>query len=108
MDRLEQELNSLFSTYRETIFDREASPSFMPNLWANIERRRSFRHQLSKFSEIGAAAALAVCVLTGLLVTPITPRDVPLPGTYVDILAAAHADETVEVTGGIRLDLFDR
>lgn len=107
MDRLDQQLNSLFAAYRDAISDPEASPEFMPTLWGKIESKRSFVSRLKKMSQLAIAAAVAACVLSSILVTPLTHRDTQLAGTYVDMLAEAHADDSLAATGGIRLDLLD-
>lgn len=107
MDRVDQELNSLFTAYREAISAPEASPDFMPGLWGKIEAKRSFVYRLKRTSQLAVAAALAACVLTGVLFTPFTHRDTQLAGTYVDMLAEAHADDTLAATDGVRLDLLD-
>ena len=107
MERFDQELNSLFAEYHEAIRDPEASPEFMPKLWGKIEAKRSFVYRRKKVSQLAVATALAVCVLSSILINPFSQRE-PLPaGTYVDMLAEAHADETVAAMGGVRLDLLD-
>jgi len=107
MDSLEQQLNSLFAAYRGAIPEPEASSDFMPRLWGKIEAKRSFVYRLKKMSQLAVATALAVCLLSSILINPFTQRDPQLAGTYVDMLAEAHADETVAATGGVRLDLLD-
>src|SRR5690348_13143846 len=105
MDRLDQELNSLFAAYHDAVPDPEASPNFMPRLWGKIEAKRSFVYRLKRMSQLAVATALAVCVLSGILISPLTRRDTQPAGTYVEMLAEAHADETLAATGGVHLDL---
>lgn len=107
MDRLDQELNSLFAAYREAISDPEASADFMPRLWGKIDAKRSFVYRLKRMSQLAVATALAVCVLSVILISPTANRDAQFSGTYVDMLAEAHADDTVAAMGGFRLDLLD-
>jgi len=107
MDRLEQQLNSLFTEYREAISEPEASPDFMPALWGKIEAKRSFVFRLKRMSQLAVATALAACVLSSILISPFTHRDTQVAGSYVDMLAEAHADDTVAAMGGVRLDLLD-
>jgi hypothetical protein len=107
MERLDQELNSLFAEYRRAIPDPEGGANFMPRLWGKIEAKRSFVYRLKRMSQLAAATALAVCLLSSILVTPLTQRETQTAGTYVDMLAEAHADETLAATGGVRLDLLD-
>jgi hypothetical protein len=104
MDRLDQELNSLFAAYRDATPDPEASANFMPRLWGKIEAKRSFVHRLRRMSHLAVATALAACLLGGFLV--VTPHENQVAGTYVDILAEAHADDTLAVTGGVPLELL--
>lgn len=107
MDRLDHELNSLFAAYREAIGEPEATSDFMPRLWAKIESKRSFVYRLKRMSQLALAAAVAACVLSGILISPLSHRDTQVAGTYVDMLAEAHADDTVAATGGLRIDLLD-
>lgn len=107
MDRLEQQLNSLFAAYREAIPDPEASPGFMPALWGRIEAKRSFVYRLKRMSQLAVATALAACLLFSFLITPLTHHEPQAAGSYVDMLAEAHADDTVAAMGGVRLDLLD-
>ena len=79
----------------------------MPRLWGKIEAKRSFVYRLKKMSQLAVAAALAACVLSGILISPLAHRETLPAGTYVDMLAEAHADETVAAMGGTRLDLLD-
>jgi hypothetical protein len=107
MDRLDQELNSLFVAYREAVPDPEPSADFMPRLWSRIEAKRSFIFRLRRMSQVAVAAALTACLLGGVLIAPFTHQPTQVAGTYVDILAEAHADDAIAATGGVRLDLLD-
>jgi hypothetical protein len=105
MDRMDQELNSLFAAYREAVPDPEPSADFMPRLWSRIEAKRSFVFRLRRMSQVAVTAALAACLVGGVLILPFTQHTNQLAGTYVDVLADAHADDTI--AGGFRLDLLD-
>ena len=107
MDRLDQELNSLFAAYREATPDPEASADFMPKLWGKIEAKRSFVYRLKRMSQLAVATALAVCALSVILISPLANHETLIAGTYVDMLAEAHADDTLAAMGGVRLDLLD-
>jgi hypothetical protein len=107
MDKLNQELNSLFAAYHTAISEPAASPDFMPRLWGKIEAKRSFIYRLKKMSQLGVATAFAVCALSVILISPLANRDTLPAGTYVDMLAEAHADDTVAAMGGVHLDLLD-
>lgn len=106
MERFDQELNSLFHAYREAIPDPEASANFMPELWSRIEAKRSFVYRLRKLSQFAVAASLGACLLSGVLLLPLAHHEAPLAGTYVDVIAEAHADDA-QVGTGIRIDLLD-
>ena len=107
MDRLEQELNSLFQAYRDAVPDPEPSADFMPRLWSRIEAKRSFIFRLRRMSQLAVAAALTACLIGAVLIMPFNRQPIQVAGTYVDILADAHADDTIAAAGGFRLDLLD-
>ena len=107
MDKLNQELDSLFAAYHKAISDPAPSADFMPRLWGKIEAKRSFVYRLKKMSQLAVATALAVCALSVILISPLSNRDTLPSGTYVDMLAEAHGDETLAATGGVHLDLLD-
>ena len=103
MDRLDQELNSLFAEYRDAVPDPEPSADFMPRLWGKIEAKRSFVYRLRRMSQVAVAAALAACLLGGALIVPLSSHhSVELAGTYVDVWSDAHAEDP-----GFRIDLLD-
>ena len=79
----------------------------MPGLWGKIEAKRSFVYRLRRMSQLALAAALAACLLSGILITPFTHREAQLAGTYVEMLAESQADDTTAAMGGVRLDLLD-
>ncbi len=106
MERLDQELDSLFAAYRDAVPDPEASPDFMPRLWGRIEAKRSFIFELRRMTQLAVAAAAVACLLGGILLTPLTRHEPPLVGTYVDILADAHPEDVLAATG-MRIDLLD-
>jgi hypothetical protein len=106
MERLDQELNSLFAAYRNAIPDPEAGPDFMPRLWGRIEAQRSFVYRLRRMAQIAVAAAAVACLLGGVLFTPLPRHEAPAGGTYVDILADAQPEDVLTTTG-MRLDLLD-
>src|ERR1700730_10915213 len=98
MERLDQQLNSFFAAYREGISGPEPSPEFMPALWGKIEAKRSFVYRLKKMSQLAMGAALAASILWGILFLPLPHFDTPA-GSYVDMLADAHADDTEAAMG---------
>ncbi|MGA2600510.1 MAG: hypothetical protein ABSH09_26385 [Bryobacteraceae bacterium] len=106
MERLDQELDSLFAAYRDAVPDPDASPDFMPRLWGRIEAQRSFVYRLRRMAQIAVAAAAVACLLGGVLFTPVTKHEAPAGSTYVDILAEAQPEDVLATTG-MRLDLLD-
>jgi len=106
-DRLDQELNSLFAAYREAVAGPEPSANFMPKLWARIEAKRSFVFRLRRTSQLAVAAALAATLVAGVLIAPRAQQN-QVSGTYVDVLADAHADDALTAMGGVRIDLLDK
>ena len=106
MDRFDQELSSLFTEYRAAVPDPDASVNFMPRLWGKIEAKRSFVYRLRKMSQVAVAAALVASLIGGVLFVPLTRHEPQLAGSYVDVIAEAHADDALTAPG-IRLDLLD-
>ena len=107
MENFDQKLDSLFAAYREAVQDPDASADFMPKLWSRIDAKRNFVYRLKRMSQVAVAAALAACLLGGVLITPLSQHSPQIAGTYVDVLAEAHADDAVAAMGGVRLDLLD-
>jgi len=107
MENFDQKLDSLFVVYREAVQDPDASADFMPKLWSRIDAKRSFVYRLKRMSQVAVAAALAACLLGGALITPLSQRTPHISGTYVDVLAEAHAEDAVAAMGGVRIDLLD-
>ena len=104
MEKYDQKLDSLLAAYRDAVQDPDASADFMPKLWSRIEAKRNFVYRLKRMSRVAVAAALAACLLGGVLVKPLSQHAPQLAGTYVDILADSHADDPV---AGVRPDLLD-
>lgn len=100
MDRLENELNSLFAEYRKAIGDPDVSADFTPRLWRKIEARRNFTWRLRRMSQVALAAALGLCFVVGG--AALVQRD-HISGTYADVLADAQPHETVAFLG-VHLD----
>ena len=107
MENFDQKLDSLFAAYRDAVEAPDASADFMPKLWSRIEAKKNFVYRLKRMSQVAVAAALAACLLGGVLITPLSQHTPQIAGTYVDVLAEAHADDAVAAMGGVRLDLLD-
>ena len=99
MDRMDQNsedrLDALFAEYREALPDPESGADFMPKLWQKIEARRiettSVFRRLAHIC-VGATVALALLISTVLMPSP-DNSEVFYSGSYVDILAADHAED---------------
>lgn len=97
MDRMNQDerLDALFAEYREAMPDPEASADFLPKLWQRIEARRV--ENLWIFRRLAQACVAATVALALLLSTVLMPStdtsEIFYSGTYVDYLAADHAED---------------
>jgi hypothetical protein len=100
MNRMDDKLDALWSEYRAAVPDPDAGPNFMPNLWQKIEARRSetatsiFR----RMAQICVMATLAVALLLSIVLVPAQQTIEPFyTGSYVDILAAEHANDYTQL-----------
>jgi hypothetical protein len=88
-DKFEQELDTLFSRYRDACVVPEPSPQFMPQLWQRIEGRQTFQLDLRRWAQgfvtLAAAASLAIAVLQAW------PSEAFPANTYVEVLSAEHS-----------------
>lgn len=101
MERMnnDDKLDALFAEYRGALPDPESSADFMPKLWLKIEARRVettwvFR-RLAQIC-VGATVALALLISTVLMPSP-DNSEAFYSGSYVDILAADHAEDYSQV-----------
>ena len=85
-ERLERDLDALFERYRQVCPVPDASPGFMPGLWARIDRRRpvwvDLRRWAQAFVTVAAAASLLIAVLQAI------PSPSLQSHTYFEVLAA--------------------
>ncbi len=100
MDRMKDRLDALWVEYREALPDPEPGPSFMPQLWQKIEARRV--ETTSVFRRLAQICVMATVALALVISAVLLPRsrsndEVFYSGTYVDILAAEHSNDYVEV-----------
>jgi hypothetical protein len=88
-EKFEQELDALFSRYREACPVPESSPHFMPQLWQRIEGRRTIQVDLRRWAQgfvtLAAAASLAIAILQAW------PTESFPSSTYVEVLSAEHS-----------------
>lgn len=74
MANQEQQLDELFRQYRAAVPEVDASPNFMPGVWARIEARRKSEQGLLRWVHVFAAAVtVLVIVLTAALYQLPTP-----------------------------------
>ncbi len=96
-ETLDGRLDELFAAYREACPEREASPEFMPRLWARIESRQqtqaafAWRRWAQTFLSLAAAACLLIVVLQVL------PQSTPayFHSTYIDQLSEDDGPENM-------------
>lgn len=95
----DERLDALFAEYREATPDPEASADFMPKLWQRIEARRSENLWIfRRLAQVCVAATVALTLLLSTVLMPSTDSsEVFYSGTYVDVLAADHAEDYSQV-----------
>jgi hypothetical protein len=105
MDRMNQDrdrqLDALFAEYREAFPDPEASADFMPELWQKIEARRvETTWVFRRLAQVCVLATVALTLLISTIMKPSTDNsnsEVFYSGSYVDIIAADHAEDYSQV-----------
>jgi hypothetical protein len=99
MDRMKDRLDALWVEYREATLDPEASPNFMPQLWQKIEARRLENTSIfRRLAQICVMAAVALALVIGAVLIPRGNNEEAFySGTYVDVLAAEHSNDYVNV-----------
>lgn len=98
-DRLGPEMGALLSSYKRALPAADASPEFMPALWARIEHRQSTTHGFRRMASGFVTAAAAICLMLSVaLWAPPNPGQTQTVGAYIDVLAddTADADLTQE------------
>ncbi len=108
MDRMDQggvndKLDAVFAQYREACPDREASASFMPQLWEQIEARRSAvaSSWFRLWAQVWLVATVTLAIVMGGILIPRLENPPAVPASYVDVLTAADSanDAAVLPTG---------
>lgn len=94
-----KKLNALFAQYRETCPDREASASFMPQLWEQIEARRGAVSSswFRLWAQVWLVATLAVATVIGGILIPRFENPPAYQASYVDVLTAADSANDIAV-----------
>lgn len=86
----EERLNELFRAYRVSCPDPEASPDFMPQMWAKIEMREASTSWFSSMAKALVTAAVAASVILGLLISSMNQSSAFYNGTFVEALVKDH------------------
>src|SRR3974377_1238401 len=87
------DLEKLFSAYRDAIPDPEASAAFTPGIWQKIEARRSPARLWRRLAEAFVTIAAVVTLLIGTLLIPYLQKAPVYSASYVDVLAAEHSSQ---------------
>ncbi len=85
-DEQDRLLDALFAEYREACPAPEASPDFMPRLWQQIEARRSVSYIFGRWTRALVTAAVAICVVLGLLQVYLPAGPTFYSQTYIEAL----------------------
>ncbi|MBI5083956.1 MAG: hypothetical protein HZB13_05090 [Acidobacteria bacterium] len=94
-DNLERDFEGLLSAYREACPVPEATPEFMPGLWARIESGQGWTKQVWKWANgFMAAAAAASLFLVMLQMVPRHGSDF-YGATYLETLADQDDDQAL-------------
>jgi len=86
----EARLDEMFAAYRAACPDPDASPNFMPELWARIEAREENTNWFGSVAKALVTAALAATVILGMMVSSKNQSSAYYDGTFVDALRADH------------------
>jgi hypothetical protein len=85
----EARLDELFRAYRNACPEVEATPVFMPQVWARIETRQHSSTVFTRLARGLVTAALAASVILALMVS-FRESSEPLNETYIEAVAADH------------------
>lgn len=94
----EQRFNALLKAYGEACVAPEPGANFMPQLWQKIEARQTFSFFFMRVARGFVTAAVAAALAMAVYLSIPRYNSVFYNSTYVDVLAASHADNS---------DLFD-
>jgi hypothetical protein len=87
----EARLDEMFRAYRAACPDPEASPNFMPAMWARIEAREVSTNWFGRVAKALVTAALAASVILGMMMSSTNQSTAFLNGTFVEALRADQA-----------------
>lgn len=86
----DRRLDELFISYRAACVEPEASPEFMPQMWAKIEARERSTNWFGSMAKALVTAALAASVILGMLVSSMNQAPEYFNATFVEALTADH------------------
>lgn len=92
------ELDALFQAYRAACPDPDASANFMPELWRRIEERQRSVFFMGRWARaLVTAAAVLSLAMAGYLYIPHGRSSVFSVESYVEALAAGHAQDAPDL-----------
>ena len=98
------DLEKLFSEYRDALSDPEPSAAFTTGIWRRIEARRSPVPFIRRMAEAFAAVAALVTLLIGTFLIPRMQNAPVYSATYIDVLAAEQNNDTLDGSEISRLE----
>jgi len=102
----DEQLDALFRAYDQACGSPDASPNFMPDLWARIESRQRFTFSFHRMATAMATAAVALSLALGVYMA--IPRTSDDSQTYIEALAASNSVDVPEIVGPLQMDLSER
>jgi hypothetical protein len=96
-DSRDKRLDALFRVYRQAIPDPEPGASFMPHLWARIEKAQAAAFGFRRIARSFVTAAAMLSVVLGMIaVIPAKRIASPYAASYVETLADNRDLEHIE------------
>ena len=101
----EEQLDALFRAYHQACGSPEASPNFMPNLWARIESRQSVTFSFRRMANAFATAAVALSLALGVYMAIPSSNQSFYSQTYVETLAEANTPDARDFVNPVSLEI---
>ncbi len=99
MQNSEQKLDAIFAAYRNAVPDPDGSANFMPGLWQRIDARQNSSRMFRRLTGAFVAVAAVMTLLMAAVLIPRYQNSQVYSATYVDMLAAEHADDNGAIDG---------
>ncbi len=99
MQNSETRLDTTFAAYRAAVPDPDASAAFMPGLWQRIEARQNSSRIFRRLTGFYLVTAAVLTILMAVVLIPRYQNSQVYSASYVDVLAAEHADENAALDG---------